>query len=516
MAIPKFYSILKAQWPDVINDVPQDSKCDSLYLDMNSVLHICLSNSESKDEFLINVVEYLEKIVEVSNPQKLLYLAFDGVPPLAKLKGQAVRRRLHSNKAKSTILDPNSLTPGTQMMADLSKTIQEYMQRVFCRTHPTIEVIISDSSVPGEGEHKIIRHLRANSKHFKDHKYTIYGTDADLVVICLSLFESDILLIRESFNSRKNSTHEIQLERLNMSKLKGKLLNEYSKDTESVVGKNHIMLDILLVLSIIGNDFLPTPSGLTVDSTSLKLLLKTLREFHEEHKLHVVENDGTIAKEPFQKLFNKFLLYDLGKFKRDNPMKRSVLDSKILELQLSGLSLKDRKSKVSDKVKQLEMDYFSDWKMKYYKKALPIGFNNQNLLFQQYIRGLSWLIKYYVNECASWSWMNEYQIAPFLSDLSDGFKGCNLDFELGEPILPLHQLALVLPAKSKSLLPLAYQDSEIYHDFSSLLDTSKNIVNYSQLEQLLGQLKKEIDPKLTIDDTSRNLFTKDTTILPNE
>jgi 5'-3' exonuclease len=51
-------------------------------------------------------------------------------------------------------------------------------------THAQLEVIISDASVPGEGEHKImdyIRRQRANKGHNPNTRHVIYG----LVSSCL-------------------------------------------------------------------------------------------------------------------------------------------------------------------------------------------------------------------------------------------------------------------------------------------------------------------------------------------
>lgn len=129
------------------NQVPE---FDNLYLDMNGVIHNCSHPNDNDIHFRIteeqifkDIFFYLETLFNMIKPQKLFFLAVDGVAPRAKMNQQRGRRfrsakeaELQEEKArqKGEVLpsearfDSNCITPGTPFMCRLNDAIRYFIQ----------------------------------------------------------------------------------------------------------------------------------------------------------------------------------------------------------------------------------------------------------------------------------------------------------------------------------------------------------------------------------------------------
>jgi 5'-3' exoribonuclease 2 len=73
---------------------------DNFYIDMNGLIHpSCNPQAEHNiriptnfEEQCENIFEYVDKLMSIVRPRKLVYLAIDGVAPRAKMNQQRSRR----------------------------------------------------------------------------------------------------------------------------------------------------------------------------------------------------------------------------------------------------------------------------------------------------------------------------------------------------------------------------------------------------------------------------------------
>ena len=109
MGVPAFFRWVCARNPKVLQDAQENPESyfeasknpliDNLYLDMNGIIHPC-SHPEGQGipipitwhDMFINIFNYLDRIIDLIRPQKLIYMAIDGVAPRAKMNQQRSRR----------------------------------------------------------------------------------------------------------------------------------------------------------------------------------------------------------------------------------------------------------------------------------------------------------------------------------------------------------------------------------------------------------------------------------------
>ena len=272
------------------------------------------------------VFAYLDHIFRMVRPRRLLYMAIDGVAPRAKMNQQRSRRfrsALEAQKARAEAaakgepepsgepFDSNCITPGTPFMARLSEHLRFYVLKkqtedpLWQRT----TVILSGHEVRGEGEHKIMEHIRwARGEPGWDPNQThcLYGLDADLIMLALVTHEPHFCLLREVVKFGGGERGQPSREVLSNPTDDGflllhvGLLREYLDQEFRAVADalpfeydcERVVDDFVLLCMLVGNDFLPPLPTLDIAEGALNKLFATYRDLLPTLGGYVSGDDG--------------------------------------------------------------------------------------------------------------------------------------------------------------------------------------------------------------------------------
>lgn len=533
MGVPKFYRWLSERYPK-INQVVTDSallpEFDHLYLDMNGIIHGCthpnhmdVSEVLSERDMMLGIMHYLDRIItQIVKPKVSVFMAIDGVAPRAKLNQQRSRRFRSAkdmaeatkdmdvkDRGSATVFDSNCITPGTEFMARVSETIK-YLIRKKLKEDPlwrNLNVIFSGHEVPGEGEHKIMSHIREMKQQpgYKPNtRHVMYGQDADLIMLGLVTHEPHFTLLREivnfGFSGNSNSknalktvmrfTKESDFQLLHISVLREYLQIEFCRDNPELYDLERVVDDFVFLTFLVGNDFLPHMPSLDIGDGAFDLLFSTYKEQRVgwgqgQYLTYLGEISDAERLEAFLVVIGAAETEILSKKEDDDAAyvkkrrrwnKRDGLadgpsDKEIAAAEAS--KQEDYMSMISVLVeKHSQNDFVEGWtpvrepgekdfKGRYYFEKLhmtPVSVTEHKALRKAYVEGLMWCLAYYYRGCISWGWFFPYHYGPMLSDLinlPELFR--EIKFELGEPLLPFEQLMGCLPPASASLVPKPYR-----------------------------------------------------------
>ena len=375
MGIPKFFRYISERWPMISqliegNDIPE---FDNLYLDMNSILHNCTHGNDdditkrmTEEEVFAKIFSYVDHLFQTIKPQKVFYMAIDGVAPRAKMNQQRARRFRTAMDAEHALqkairdgepipsgepFDSNCITPGTEFMAKLTTNLKYYVHDKVTNDSRwrNVEIIFSGHEVPGEGEHKImdfIRKLRAQDGFDNNTRHCIYGLDADLIMLSLSAHAPHFALLREEVTFGRRSKQQTSLESQNFYLLHISLLREYlelefneiSDEVKFKYDFERILDDFILIMFVIGNDFLPNLPDLHLNKGAFPVILQTFKEA----LLHL---DGYINEHGKINLHRlKVWLDYLSQFELMN-FERKDIDVEWFNQQLENISLEGERKR---------------------------------------------------------------------------------------------------------------------------------------------------------------------------
>ena len=267
---------------------------------------------------------------------------------------------------RTSSFDSNKITPGTEYMMEICDNLRWYIADRISHNPAwqNVTVILSDGSVPGEGEHKImdyIRRERAQPNYdpntrcvsavcFQE-RHIIHGLDADLIMLGLATHEAYFYILREEVTSstlqvtrcarcgsdthlwargaaltrraaqcqgkkpqpRGVLTRESKYMRQPLQILQLPVLREYLQGEFGLLQRvvpfpydfEHVLDDLVLLCFLVGNDFLPRLPCLNIREGALDLLFNLYKSILPAEGGYLTAEGGKIELPRLHRVFEE-------------------------------------------------------------------------------------------------------------------------------------------------------------------------------------------------------------------
>ena len=325
MGIPSYFSHIVSKYRKIIKSMETILHVNNLYMDCNSLIYDAVKNNptyekgrnkEYERELIVAVCNKIDYYVSLLKPRDRVFVAFDGVAPVAKLSQQRDRRykswytgqiqRDIDGKLYKETWNTSAITPGTKFMKDLNESVVEYFLKkngdnpASCK----LEYIVSTSSVCGEGEHKIFEYMRKHPEYHNapDVVTLVYGLDADLIMLTLNHLHitKNLYLFRDtpefikSLDSTLDANKDYLLDIPELAESIVKYIHNYDDvreagETKKIVENRELksidenvhtnrIKDYIFMCFLLGNDFLPHFPAVNIRTVGIEIILNVYRE----------------------------------------------------------------------------------------------------------------------------------------------------------------------------------------------------------------------------------------------
>ena len=476
MGIPSYFSHIIRNYSNIIRSCKDliDMKFDILFMDCNSIIydavHSLPYDKNNSDEYETNVILFvinaIDNYIKTIKPTSVIYIAFDGVAPFAKMDQQRTRRyrtayiNSYLSTNKNDTWDTSAITPGTPFMTTLSKRIQYAFENMEHKYNVS-NIIVSGADMPGEGEHKLFDYLRSHPQTTAN--VALYGLDADLIM--LSLFHlhlcNNIYVFREAPEFLKHYFPVDATTPTNMPYFLDMKILTTSILTEMNCGNydNHRIYDYVFLCFFLGNDFLPHFPAMNIRTHGIHVILDIYRNhIGNRPNTFIVDKQHTIQWKSVNKL-----VYEISKKEHElltieyntRTKKHSYHnhDSQSLDEYLQNIPMLFRGDELYICPEEL------NWEDRYYKVLFGVS-PTENIVRNiclNYLEGIEWVFKYYSNGCPHWKWKYNYHYPPLFKDLLRHVPHFHTQFihnsltksnKPGIPFSATLQLSYVLPPQS--------------------------------------------------------------------
>jgi 5'-3' exonuclease len=480
MGIPTMFAYIVRNHAKIIKKIENSTiQVNNLYLDCNSIIYDAVrtidfaSLKESDIDAIITAVcVKIDEYIYLLKPCQNVFIAFDGVAPVAKLDQQRSRRykslyqtTISRSIFKSVTADPwntTAITPGTMFMKKLNDKI--YLRYKDPAKYGLKKLIVSGSDEPGEGEHKLFEYIRTFPEEHQNVNTIIYGLDADLIMLSINHLpiSTQIYLFRETPEFIKSINADLEPNESYLMDIPelARIITLDMNNGEVLTTEQHRnrIYDYIFLCFFLGNDFMPHFPAVNIRTGGVDKMLNAYK--------------ATIGGTPENLTDGKKIIW-----KNVRKLVQTLANSEeeFIKTEMKGRDRREKQmlpdSTPEEKYKKFEAiptyerslekyinPFHPDWQTRYYKSLFNVDIDDvrRKQICVNYLEGLEWTMKYYTSGCADWRWSYQYNYPPLFCDLLQYIPYFDTEFVVKKPANPvtdLVQLCYVLPRQSLKFLP---------------------------------------------------------------
>lgn len=409
MGIQAFRSWLLRRYPLIrcgFRDISRPI-INNLYIDFTHILYLIEDiwvKPNSPNLFINEALRRLDDIIQMVRPTGLIFIAMDGTPPMNKVQSQRSHLMPKTPGNSNPSMNYYAFVAGSEFMDDLHSALKEFLLNK-SKLDPAWmnpQIVYSSVYQPGEAEHKILEFIRSRSKlpeYQIGEVNCVMTTDSDLIPLIMLTPEANFLILApkyRQFDSYPETESDYELLYIN-------ILREFIEKEFVDCDPRTIFEDWAILLLFLGNDFASEFPNMGV-SMLPHLMESYINNIASQHK----------------SLLNK---------------------EKELNLQ----------------------SFYKLLKGYYANLRTTINFDNVNTSdddqgCKEILDNFNWILKYYFDECPSWSFSQKRRFNLSVDVLMSYFKKnastyrcCK--FDKARPLTPFERLLATYSPKRGAHIP---------------------------------------------------------------
>lgn len=238
---------------DYLKHLKQESIYDVIeyehvYIDCNYLVHFLIYRCKNDKELYLKIDNFWNNFIELIKIKSSIQLVYDGeYEHLNHLSNPKLQTHLlrYKNKLESTDYDKQTISPGSKILSTFKYYLNDIITKYKKINKSKFEIITNGDEISGEADIKILN--------------SIYDSNQDNVCICSK--DSDMILIAHSISINKSIKIDV-------------ITNFRPIQIVYICNFKKYNLDYVLIVLLLGNDYLPKISSVTYD-----IIIKTYSKY---------------------------------------------------------------------------------------------------------------------------------------------------------------------------------------------------------------------------------------------